>query len=272
MYQKLTEKIAGKPEERILSFLMLRSLKQARYSEENAGHFALAAPTYTHFTSPIRRYPDLIVHRLLKDALREQAEFHDGLVPVGRGTPVGSERPTAWSKRADKFQKDASPWAKGSPKKSGGKPAAHDGDHAALLEPIPLPVLHEIADESSQSERRADDAERELMEWKKVKFMSQRIGEEFEGLIISVTKFGFFVELKDLFIEGLVPLSTLIDDRYTFHENTRQIIGQRTRKTYSLGETVRVIVDRIDPVMKKINFAVMEPEPVRAQKKKRKRS
>ena len=272
MYQKLTEKIAGKPEERILSFLMLRSLKQARYSEENAGHFALAAPTYTHFTSPIRRYPDLIVHRLLKDALREQPEFHDGLVPVGRGTPVGSERPTAWSKRADKFQKDASPWAKGSPKKSGGKPAGRDGDHAALSEPIPLPVLHEIADESSQSERRADDAERELMEWKKVKFMSERIGEEFEGLIISVTKFGFFVELKDLFIEGLVPLSTLIDDRYTFHENTRQIIGQRTRKTYSLGETVRVIVDRIDPVMKKINFAVMEPEPVRAQKKKRKRS
>ncbi len=86
MYQKLTEKIAGKPEERILSFLMLRSLKQARYSEENAGHFALAAPTYTHFTSPIRRYPDLIVHRLLKDALREQPEFQDGLVPVGRGT------------------------------------------------------------------------------------------------------------------------------------------------------------------------------------------
>ena len=119
MYQKLTEKIAGKPEERILSFLMLRSLKQARYSEENAGHFALAAPTYTHFTSPIRRYPDLIVHRLLKDVLREQPEFHDGLVPVGRGTPVGSERPTAWSKRADKFQKDTSPWAKGSPKKSG---------------------------------------------------------------------------------------------------------------------------------------------------------
>ena len=110
------------------------------------------------------------------------------------------------------------------------------------------------------------------MEWKKVKFMSERIGEEFEGLIISVTKFGFFVELKDLFIEGLVPLSTLTDDRYTFHENTRQIIGQRTRKTYSLGETVRVIVDRIDPVMKKINFAVMEPEPVRAPKKKRKRS
>ena len=267
MYQKLTEKIAGKPEERILAFLMLRSLKQARYSEENAGHFALAAPTYTHFTSPIRRYPDLIVHRILKDVLRESAEFHDGQVPVGRGTPVGNERPTAWSKRSDKFQKDASPWAKGSPKKSGHK---LDGVQPELSGPIPLPVLHEIAEESSASERRADDAERELMEWKKVKFMSERVGEEFEGLIISVTKFGFFVELKDLFIEGLVPLPTLTDDRYTFHENTRQIIGQRTRKVYSLGETVRVIVDRIDPVMKKINFAVMEAEPVRTSKKRKK--
>ncbi len=271
MYQKLTEKIAGKPEERILSFLMLRSLKQARYSEENAGHFALAAPTYTHFTSPIRRYPDLIVHRILKDALREHPEFHDGLVPVGRGTPVGAERPTAWSKRTESFRKDAQPRSKGSPKKSGHK-TDRDGDQPDLWGPIPLPVLHEIAEESSDSERRADDAERELMEWKKVKFMSQRIGEQFEGLIISVTKFGFFVELKDLFIEGLVPLSTLTDDRYTFHENTRQIIGQRTRKTYSLGETVRVILDRIDPVMRKINFAVIEPEPARAQGKRRKRS
>ena len=88
-----------------------------------------------------------------------------------------------------------------------------------------------------------------------------------------MTKFGFFVELKDLFIEGLVPLSTLIDDRYTFHENTRQIIGQRTRKTYSVGQTIRVIVDRIDPVLKKINFAVVEPEPVGTRgKKQRKRS
>lgn len=281
MYQKLTEKIAGKPEERILSFLMLRSLKQARYSEENAGHFALAAPTYTHFTSPIRRYPDLIVHRILKDVLREWAEFHDGLVPVGRGTPVGAERPTAWSKRAERFTKGKSPWerttsslqaARASAGKSKEYSATRDGGQTELFEPTPLPVLHEIAEESSDSERRADDAERELMEWKKVKFMSQRIGEQFEGLIISVTKFGFFVELKDLFIEGLVPLSTLTDDRYTFHENTRQIIGQRTRKTYSLGETVRVIVDRIDPVMKKINFAVVEPEPVRPQSKKRKRS
>ncbi|HLH07603.1 MAG TPA: VacB/RNase II family 3'-5' exoribonuclease [Terriglobales bacterium] len=270
MYQKLTDKIAGKPEERILSFLMLRSLKQARYSEENAGHFALAAPTYTHFTSPIRRYPDLIVHRILKEVLRASPEFHDGQVPVGRGTPVGNERPTAWSKRAESYQiSERSPWSKESSKRT--KNTA-EGKAPELFGPIPLPVLHEIAEESSESERRADDAERELMDWKKVKFMAERIGEEFEGLIISVTKFGFFVELKDLFIEGLVPLSTLTDDRYTFHENTRQIIGQRSRKTYSLGETVHVIVDRIDPVLKKINFAVNEPESVKVQGRRRKRS
>src|SRR5208283_2472722 len=122
-YQKLVKKIEGKPEERILSYLMLRSLKQARYSTQNAGHFALAADTYTHFTSPIRRYPDLVVHRLLKD--RGQAER------------------------------------------------------------FPVSEIAEIAEECSQSERRAADAERELVEWKKVKFMAERVGEEFDALIIS---------------------------------------------------------------------------------------
>jgi ribonuclease R len=134
--------------------------------------------------------------------------------------------------------------------------------------PIALQELHEIAEESSMSERRADDAERELMEWKKVKFMEPRIGEDFDGLIISVTKFGFFVELTDLFVEGLVPLPTLDDDRYMFHENTRQIIGQRSRKTYSMGDRVRVLLDRIDPVEKKIQFAVFEEVRPNARRRK----
>jgi ribonuclease R len=136
--------------------------------------------------------------------------------------------------------------------------------------PITLEELHTIADESSQSERRADEAERGLMEWKKVKFMERRIGEDFDGLIISVTKFGFFVELTDLFVEGLVPLNTLTDDRYTYHDDARQIIGQRSRKTYSLGDRVRVLVDRIDPVEKKIQFAVLEEQPRRATPRRRK--
>ena len=283
MYQKLTEKIAGKPEERILSFLMLRSLKQARYSEENRGHFALAATTYTHFTSPIRRYPDLIVHRILKEVLRDSPEKMDGEIRVGtsqildsvwkRGSAplgrseapsphedetgaLGPEGPPPWSKRRDRN--------------------AHQQALAPLGGPIAAEELHNIADESSQSERRADEAERGLMEWKKMKFMERRIGEDFDGLIISVTKFGFFVELTDLFVEGLVPLSTLTDgdkdknDRYSYHEATRQIIGQRSRKTYSLGDRVRVLVDRIDPVEKKIQFAVFEEQPQRPTPRRRK--
>jgi len=271
MYQKLTAKIAGKPEERILSYLMLRSLKQARYSEENAGHFALAATTYTHFTSPIRRYPDLIVHRILKEALGNSPEMFDKEIPIGTSAApdrsagdspavAGATRPRHGdhlpdSGRAGMPAPHVSPWSK-------------RRDHAAhqhSLEPLGGPIspeeLHSIAEESSQSERRADDAERELMEWKKVKFMEPRIGEDFDGLIVSVTKFGLFVELTDLFVEGLVPLNTLTDDRYTYHESTRQIIGQRSRKTYSLGDRVRVLVDRIDPVEKKIQFAVWEDQP-----------
>ncbi len=273
MYQKLTEKIAGKPEERILSFLMLRSLKQARYSEENLGHFALAAPTYTHFTSPIRRYPDLIIHRILKDVLRDSAEKWDGEVPVGtRAGGHGLNRAEKVNKSTEALAPEisragrprhadsASPWSK---RREQEKIELQDG-------PIPLDELHNIAEESSHSERRADDAERELMEWKKAKFMQDRIGEDFDGLIISVTKFGFFVELTDLFVEGLVPLNTLIDDRYNYHENTREIIGQHSRRIFRLGQRVRVLVDRIDPVEKKIQFALLEEvKPQRSKKKNR---
>ncbi|MGC1452048.1 MAG: VacB/RNase II family 3'-5' exoribonuclease [Candidatus Sulfotelmatobacter sp.] len=255
MYQKLTEKIAGKPEERILSYLMLRSLKQARYSEENLGHFALAATSYTHFTSPIRRYPDLIVHRILKDVLSQNTHLSQRAREVGHALP-GDEKASPWSKR--RLVTDGT---------RSGAPAPHE----AWGGPIGLEELHEIAEESSQSERRADDAERELMEGKKVKFMQDRVGEDFDGLVTSVTKFGFFVELTDLFVEGLVPLNTLTDDRYTYHENTREIIGQRSRKRYHLGQKIRVLVDRIDPVEKKIQFAVVEEEPVPASGQRRKR-
>jgi ribonuclease R len=266
MYQKLTEKIAGKPEERILSYLMLRSLKQARYSEENLGHFALAAASYTHFTSPIRRYPDLIVHRILKAVLADRSV---GVPPIpessdrgdldgqngsGPADPEGRER--SRPRRQDAGAIEApSPWSK----------RRDYAGHRAALEPQGGPIspveLHEIAEESSQAERRADEAERGLMEWKKAKFMQERVGEDFDGLIISVTKHGFFVELTDLFVEGLVPLDSLTDDRYTYHENTREIIGQRSRKIYRLGQKLRVLVDRIDPVEQKIQFALLEEAP-----------
>jgi len=256
MYQKVTEKIAGRPEERILSYLMLRSLKQARYSEENLGHFALAAKSYTHFTSPIRRYPDLIVHRILKDVLSQDPHVSQRWRDAGHPLDA-DEKASPWSKRRTEHALSLSK----------GVSAPHE----PLGGPIALEELHDIAEESSQAERRADDAERELMEWKKVKFMQDRVGEDFDGLIISVTKFGFFVELTELFVEGLVPLNTLTDDRYTYHENTREIIGQRSRKTYRLGQKIRVLVDRIDPVEKKIQFAVVEEEPRLATRKGRRR-
>ena len=107
------------------------------------------------------------------------------------------------------------------------------------------------------------------MEWKKMKFMEERMGDEFDGLIVSVTKFGMFVELTGMFIEGLVPLASLSDDRYVYHENTKQMIGQRTRKTYSLGDPVRVLVDRIDRTQHRIQFALVEERPARAEKREK---
>jgi ribonuclease R len=211
-YQRLAQKIAGTPEERIVSYLMLRSLKQARYAAEPLGHFALAFDQYTHFTSPIRRYPDLIVHRLLRQALS-----HPGRSHAAPATPDHSY---------------------------------HRGELGA------------IALETSEAERRADAAERELMDWKRAQFMEQHLGEEYEALIISVQKFGFFVELLEVFVEGLVPIQRLEEDtgeRCIYREHDHAIVSGRgpRARIWRLGDRLRVRADRIDPMRHRVEFSLV---------------
>jgi len=230
-YQRLTEKIAGKPEERILSYLMLRSLKQARYSADVLGHFALATKEYTHFTSPIRRYPDLIVHRCLKWAL---------------------ENPSVAPVRAP------------SPRARAGADEA-----VAMLGPYRRIELEEFASESSEAERRADAAERELMEWKTAQFMESHLGEEYDALIISMQKFGFFVELVEIFVEGLVSIDRLEEitgQRCVYRERDHAIVAEPHRssrraggsqRVFRLGDRVQVRAERIDPFRHRVEFSFL---------------
>ncbi len=198
--QKILSRIAGRPEERIISTVMLRSLKQARYESENLGHFGLAAAYYTHFTSPIRRYPDLVVHRLIRET------FSSGDISAKRR-----------QKLAD--------------------------------------LLPEIALHSSERERAAAEAERETVDLKKVEYMAGFQGEKFTGVISGVTAFGFFVELENG-VEGLVHVSCLEDDYYNYVEEQYALIGERTRKVYRLGEPVEVVLAKVNPEERTIDFVL----------------
>src|SRR5215510_11145284 len=242
-YQRLSHQLAGKPEERVLAYAMLRSLQRARYSAQNLGHFGLAAPVYTHFTSPIRRYPDLIVHRILRALLKISPSLGDS------GATAAGTAPGAAATRSDKRDKPAKKQPRGSPA------------------PIPLGELELIAEESSERERAADAAENEIDEWRKAVFMAERLGDEFDGMIVNVRNFGFFVELDDFFIEGLVAVATLTDDYYHFDERRHTLTGRSGRRRFKLGDRVRVRVDRVNVDRHLVDFSVVES---RGKKSKRK--
>jgi ribonuclease R len=201
-FQKLVERMRGTPEEKAIAFLMLRTMQKARYDPQNLGHFGLAASSYTHFTSPIRRYPDLVVHRTLRES-RHGAMDDD---------------------RRDQLTED----------------------------------LPEIARQTSERERRADEAERELVQWKKVRFMADKVGDEFQGYITGVTAFGLFIELVEHFVEGLVHVSTMADDYYRFVERAHVLKGENTGKVYRLGDRVAVQVVKVDMERRQVDLALVE--------------
>jgi ribonuclease R len=200
-FQKFVEQLEGKVEGRFLAYLMLRSFMQARYSEVNVGHFGLATAEYTHFTSPIRRYPDLVVHRLLKNV-------------VGKSADAG--------------------W------------------RAKMAEQMPVVAAH-----TSARERNADEAEREIEKIKKVEFMAGKIGDEFDAIVFSVTRQGFFIELADHFVEGFVPSGTLVDDRYLYKERTHTFVAERNKKRFELGSRIRARLDHADRESFRLIFSVV---------------
>ncbi len=201
-FQKLLERIHGKPEEKPIAFLMLRTMQKARYAPQNLGHFGLAASSYTHFTSPIRRYPDLVVHRALRAA----------------------RHPTLTAEMREEESQE----------------------------------LPEVARHTSEMERRADEAERELLQWKKVKFMADKIGDEFEGYVTGVAQFGLFVELIEHFVEGMVHVTTMADDYYRFVDNAHALRGESTGKVYRLGDRVKVQVIRVNMETRQIDLGLVE--------------
>jgi ribonuclease R len=199
-FQRILRQIEGKPEEKLVSYLLLRTMRLARYHEENLGHFGLATDMYAHFTSPIRRYPDLVVHRALR-GLRQGNALAD----------------------------------------------------AALRELLPEMGLH-----LSEMERRASDAERELIEWKKVRFMADKLGETYTGYVTGVQAFGLFVELDEIYVQGLVHVSSMTDDYYAFNEKAHTLKGENLGKAYRLGDKVEIQVARVDLERRQIDFALVD--------------
>ena len=227
-YAKMLKRIQGRPDTHVIETVMLRSLSQAKYSPDNVGHFGLAHEEYLHFTSPIRRYPDLLVHRAIRYQLKKQSQKKQGKKPSGRGLTAG-----------------------------GG----FAYEHAQMLE---------FGEHCSATERRADEATRDAVDWLKCEYMLDKVGEDFDGVITSVTSFGIFVELKDIYVEGLVHVTALQNDYYHFDPSGHLLRGERTGKTYHLSDVVKVKVVRVDLDDRKIDFELADAvKGERKQKSKR---
>jgi len=219
-YQSLLATVEGRDDSHIIQTMLLRSLSQAVYQPENAGHFGLHYEAYAHFTSPIRRYPDLLVHRAIRSAIRGRGK-HAHINRVKGAVVLKRER-------------------------------IYPYDTAAMVA---------LGEQCSMTERRADDATREVDAWLKCEFLKDRIGEEFEGVIAAVTNFGVFVELSDLYIEGLMHVSALPGDYYHFDQAKQRLIGERTRQIFQLGGAVTVRVARVDLDDRKIDLELAGVAP-----------
>ena len=219
-YQEVMSLIKDRPDAQIIQTVMLRSMNQAVYQPENKGHFGLAYTAYAHFTSPIRRYPDLLVHRAIRSVIRGGAESN--------------------------------------------KVKRHENTRAQKAEkvyPYDVASMMAFGEQSSLTERRADEATRDVMNWLKCEFLQDRIGSVFDGVISAVTGFGLFVELKDLYVEGLVHITNLPQDYYHYEAAHHHLVGERTRKVFALGDAIRVRVARVDLDERKVDFELEEKQP-----------
>ncbi|GGE32722.1 ribonuclease R [Halopseudomonas oceani] len=218
-YAAVLARVQGRPDAQLIQTVMLRSLSQAVYSPDNAGHFGLNYEAYTHFTSPIRRYPDLLVHRAIRSVIRSRRNT-DRVRRAGAGVIP--------------------------------KAKIYPYDHQRLTE---------LGEQCSQNERRADEATRDVVSWLKCEFMQDRVGESFDGLVTAVTGFGLFIELTDIYVEGLLHITALPADYYEFDAVHHSLIGERSGRRFRLGDSVRVQVARVDLDDRKIDFEMAQDKP-----------
>ena len=246
-FAKLMKEIKARPDAGMLQMMILRSMQQAIYQPENEGHFGLSYPAYAHFTSPIRRYPDLLVHRSIKAILNKKS-YHPHLP---EDVPMNLTMPRKGQGRANAAAvKQSQQDAKTKGKKTGTKQVSKDG--AALA------VWAQFGVHCSANERRADEASRDVEAWLKCYYMRDHLGQEYSGTITGVANFGLFVQLESLFVEGMVHVTELGGDYYQYDEARQELRGERTGIRYRIGDRLHVLISRVDLDARKIEFGLVK--------------